>query len=119
MAEAAPLPLPSAPPLQVNEYVTLQPPLTHRGNGPAVILVIEAGLDLGRSTTHLDPPPLQKWAEEGFTVAQILIPRDYTRRWDFPEHFLKCVEALWTRPGTDGKIGLISILNRTPGDVLS
>lgn len=26
------------------------------------------------SEKHLDPPPLQKWAEEGFAVVQLLVP---------------------------------------------
>jgi carboxymethylenebutenolidase len=36
-------------------------------------LVVSAALDLSRHEKTLDPPPLQKWAEEGYAVAQILV----------------------------------------------
>jgi carboxymethylenebutenolidase len=36
-------------------------------------LVVSAALDLGRHEKTLDPPPQQKWAEEGYAVAQILV----------------------------------------------
>lgn len=37
------------------------------------MLAVSAALDLSRHEKTLDPPPLQKWAEEGYAVAQILI----------------------------------------------
>jgi hypothetical protein len=34
-------------------------------------LVLDHYALIERSETHLDPPPLQKWAEEGFAVVQV------------------------------------------------
>lgn len=68
-----PVPLPSAKPFQVSESITIQPPLSRRGHGPGLILLVPAGLDLNGHSKTLDPPPLQKWAEEGYAVAQITL----------------------------------------------
>jgi carboxymethylenebutenolidase len=37
------------------------------------VLAVSAALDLSGHGKTLDPPPLQKWAEEGYAVAQILV----------------------------------------------
>lgn len=63
---------PSAPSVQVTPEISLQPPLSRRGNGPGLVLVVPRDLDLSRHEKTLDPPPRQKWAEEGYAVAQIL-----------------------------------------------
>ncbi|KAI7505574.1 NTF2-like protein [Hortaea werneckii] len=68
-----PVALPSAAAKVVSPTVVLQPPLSRRGHGPALLLVVPAELDLNPSPKTLDPPPLQKWAEEGFAVAQIQV----------------------------------------------
>ena len=67
------IPLPSAKPATISSNVVVQPPLTRRGHGPGLILLVPTGLDLSGSDKTLDPPPLQKWAEEGFAVAQITL----------------------------------------------
>lgn len=64
---------PSAECFQVTPDVSIQPPLSRRGSGPGLVLVVPATLDLCRHDKTLDPPPRQKWAEEGYAVAQILI----------------------------------------------
>jgi carboxymethylenebutenolidase len=64
--------LPSAKFIALTSSVTLQPPLTRRGHGPGLILLVPHGVDLSGSEKTLDPPPLQKWAEEGYAVAQIV-----------------------------------------------
>ncbi|KXX82210.1 hypothetical protein MMYC01_201708 [Madurella mycetomatis] len=64
---------PSAERFQVTPEVSIQPPLSRRGSGPGLVLVVPATLDLSRHDKTLDPPPRQKWAEEGYAVAQILI----------------------------------------------
>ncbi|CEL63173.1 carboxymethylenebutenolidase [Rhizoctonia solani AG-1 IB] len=51
-----------------------QAPLTHRKQGPGLILILSdsypsAPPDDGKP--HLDPPPAQKWAEEGFCVLSV------------------------------------------------
>ena len=35
-------------------------------------MIVPRDLDLSRHEKTLDPPPRQKWAEEGYAVAQIL-----------------------------------------------
>ncbi|GAA5916915.1 hypothetical protein JCM6882_000604 [Rhodosporidiobolus microsporus] len=79
----APLfPLPSAEPTSLAPNVKLQAPLTRRGHGPGLLLVVPAPVaagGLGRieeeetkeEEVHLDPSPLVKWAEEGYAVLQV------------------------------------------------
>ncbi|KAK4225277.1 hypothetical protein QBC38DRAFT_483483 [Podospora fimiseda] len=62
-------------PVDISARLSIQPPLSRRGSGPGLILVIsiEAGVDaLQPSASSLDPPPRQKWAEEGYAVAQVV-----------------------------------------------
>jgi carboxymethylenebutenolidase len=62
----------SAPqPQAETPYLSLQPPLSRRGKGPGLILVLDHYALIERSEKYLDPPPLQKWAEEGFAVVQV------------------------------------------------
>ncbi|KMU74443.1 dienelactone hydrolase [Coccidioides immitis RMSCC 3703] len=60
-----PVPLPSAAPRDISPNITLQPPLSRRGNGPGIIIITSECLELNDSEETLDPPPRQKWAEEG------------------------------------------------------
>ncbi len=64
---------PSAPCFEVTPLLSIQPPLSRRGIGPGLVLVVSAALNLSRHDKTLDPPPLWKWAEEGYAVAQILV----------------------------------------------
>jgi carboxymethylenebutenolidase len=67
-----PVPLPSAPSVSLSPNVILQPPLSRRGIGPGVILVLPDHVDLSSGTTKpLDPEPVTKWAEEGFAVVGV------------------------------------------------
>jgi carboxymethylenebutenolidase len=69
-----PVPLPSAPAQSLEGGIFLQPPLSRRGHGPG-ILIIGAEETLLRGKEHiLDPPPLQKWAEEGYAVLAAGLP---------------------------------------------
>ncbi|KAI0814095.1 hypothetical protein GGR55DRAFT_495633 [Xylaria sp. FL0064] len=81
--EEEPVPLPSAPIIQLAGSSTLQPPLTRRGYGPGLI-IITPGDPLSPSVQRggteeadaqdiktLDPLPQKKWAEEGYAVVQI------------------------------------------------
>lgn len=63
----------SKPPVQLTPEITIQPPLSRRGTGPGLVLIVSSELDLGRHDKTLDPPPVQKWAEESYSVAQILV----------------------------------------------
>lgn len=73
--------LPNAPRAALAPNVSLQPPLSRRGNGPGLI-VIDPGYDLPDfpsaepPSTTLDPAPQYKWAEEGYAVVRIMIRKD-------------------------------------------
>ncbi|KAF2013332.1 dienelactone hydrolase-like protein [Aaosphaeria arxii CBS 175.79] len=106
---------PSTPPIKVSPHLTIQPPLSRRGHGPGLILVADHYASLDESDKHLDPPPLVKWAEEGYAVAQVLIPGKTDE--DGSEFPLKrAVEELRKLESCDdgGGFGLISYLTRVP-----
>lgn len=75
----APTTPPSAPhheasypaPQEISTHLILQAPLSRRGKGPGLILVLDHYAQIAKSEKHLDPPPLQKWAEEGYCVVQV------------------------------------------------
>lgn len=68
-------PSPTYPsPIVISPHITLQAPLSRRGRGPGLILVLDHYARLEKSHKYLDPLPLQKWAEEGFCVVQLLVP---------------------------------------------
>lgn len=75
--------LPSARPYKVSNYLIAQPPLTRRTYGPGLILLVPHDLDLTTSDKTLDPPPLQKWAEEGYAVVQISLAGDESDQKNF------------------------------------
>jgi carboxymethylenebutenolidase len=101
------MPLPSAKPATVSSNVVVQPPLTRRGHGPGLILLVPTGLDLSGSEKTLDPPPLQKWSEEGFAVAQITLGESEGD--EVKIHLQEATNALSTLKECDSadKIGLI------------
>ncbi|KAK2785242.1 hypothetical protein FQN52_008581 [Onygenales sp. PD_12] len=72
--EETPVPLPSAPPKQIHADLTIQPPLSRRGHGPGLVIVLPDPIQLDEIKQTLDPPPCQKWAEEGYAVAEVKIP---------------------------------------------
>lgn len=104
--------LPSAKPYNVISNVVVQPPLSRRGHGPALILVVPSDADLSSHAKTLDPPPLQKWAEEGYAVAQITLEGDG----DFRDELNQAVEALEQLDTCDSneKMGLICTHSRCP-----
>ncbi|KAK9350254.1 hypothetical protein V1523DRAFT_355709 [Lipomyces doorenjongii] len=65
--------VPSAPVSQVAHNAVLQPPLSRRGHGPGLVIIIpEAHCDISCEVT-LDPHPMQKWAEEGFAIVRMSV----------------------------------------------
>lgn len=65
-------PLPNAPLVTISPSCIIQPPLTRRGTGPGLIVLLPDAKDIEPSLhKHLDPEPVQKWAEEGYGVAGI------------------------------------------------
>lgn len=68
-----------------------QPPLTRKVQGHGLILVLSDSYSLEHTSSrpsHLDPLPLQKWAEEGFCVFALLVPQDDQRN---PEDWQKLI----------------------------
>jgi hypothetical protein len=88
MGEATPLSAPPSisypEPQIISPQITLQAPLSRRGKGPGLILVVNHAAEIGKSEKHLDPPPLQKWAEEGFAVVQLVVPGKVEDGGEFP-----------------------------------
>lgn len=89
-----PVPLPSAPLLIISETEVVQPPLTRRGTGPGLILVLPDPRDLDirkEGPKPLDPEPVQKWAEEGFAVSAIT---PSSSDWSFENSLKRSIDAL-------------------------
>lgn len=105
MGEASPphLKIPNAPPQHISPHLTLQPPLSRRGRGPGLILVADHYALLEKSEKSLDPPPLIKWAEEGYAVVQIQVPGKVEDGGEFP--LQKAIEVLRGCEGCDDKEG--------------
>ncbi|KAL2264211.1 hypothetical protein VTK26DRAFT_487 [Humicola hyalothermophila] len=95
----------------VTPTISIQPPLTRRGSGPGLVLVVSATLDLRRHEKTLDPPPLKKWAEEGYAVAQILVGDGASSFADQLAIAMSELEKLPERTGD--KFGLVAILDDT------
>ncbi|CAN9301195.1 unnamed protein product [Alternaria alternata] len=109
-SQRAPPPLPRT----ISPSITLQPPLSRRGKGPGLVLVLDHYAAREAKDGCLDPPPLQKWAEEGFAVVQLLVPGKVEDGGEFP--LQKALEALKNCKGCEfsNGVGLISYLSRTP-----
>ncbi|ORY25835.1 hypothetical protein BCR39DRAFT_542971 [Naematelia encephala] len=83
------VPLPSAPRIPLAPNVLIQPPLTRRGYGPPLVLLVPnipgpppIG-DATPTTEQIDPEPIQKWAEEGFAILAIFASKGESGEWSF------------------------------------
>jgi carboxymethylenebutenolidase len=107
--EEEPVALPSAPVIRLAGNATLQPPLTRRGDGPGLVIVVPPGTpqstrdknsnDDKTKNKSLDPLPQKKWAEEGYAVVQLSFINDEKQRqagegWDIATGFSRSIEAL-------------------------
>ncbi|KAL2404670.1 hypothetical protein ABEF93_006796 [Exophiala dermatitidis] len=67
--------LPTAELVKIDSHISLLPPLSRRGYGPGLIIVLPEDAptytDGGTVCEDGIPPPLLKWAEEGFAVLEI------------------------------------------------
>ncbi|KAJ5758314.1 uncharacterized protein N7511_007008 [Penicillium nucicola] len=62
--------------VQLEQCMTLQPPLSRCGKGPGLILIRPLShAKCQQDNKTLDPEPLKKWAEESFIVAQITLDK--------------------------------------------
>ena len=73
-----PVKLPAADLVNVDDHISLLPPLSRRGYGPGLILITPEDAPTyphgGTVCVGQLPPPLLKWAEEGFAVIEIRAP---------------------------------------------
>lgn len=78
-------------PVQVTPTLRIQGPLTRRGDpGPGLLIIQDAATEpVSRPT--LDPEPLRKWAEEGYTVVRIEVSEHHTLT---EEDFRQALSAL-------------------------
>lgn len=65
-----PKPLPKADRKPISQGITLLPPLSRKGTGPGLIVLVSKASDVLIHPGGV-PSPLNKWAEEGFTVVEI------------------------------------------------
>lgn len=98
--------LPSATPKRISKNITIQEPLSRLGRGPGLILLVDSNIELSGTSESLDPPPLQKWAEEGYVVAQVSFSRE---DWAMPD-LAEAIGAIRKLDTYDGNpnLGLIS-----------
>ncbi|KAK2732138.1 lea domain protein [Colletotrichum kahawae] len=95
--------------------IAIQPPLSRRGHGPGLIILVEPALDLAKHDKILDPPPAQKWAEEGYAVAQVTVAHGDS---NIASNLASAIEQLKALGSCDDKdkFGLIACLTcETPG----
>ncbi|KAK4202333.1 hypothetical protein QBC40DRAFT_276575 [Triangularia verruculosa] len=103
--------------IQVESYplLRIQTPLSRRGTGPGLIIVsgrnVQDSLAEDAVTQTLDPQPRKKWAEEGYTVADLRLDDVLSphRRWEIKEQLVKALEKLGQVKECQGEaIGLIA-----------
>ncbi|ORY51769.1 hypothetical protein BCR35DRAFT_310685 [Leucosporidium creatinivorum] len=115
-----PVALPSAPLVTLASNVSLQPPLTHRGSGPGLVLLLpplptEGSLEAQQPKgwkKPLDPPPQYKWAEEGYAVLEMVVARDAvgdaSGAWDLKRTLAEGVQKLQELKECEGEhIGVV------------
>ena len=108
--QSGPIPRPAAKAISLAKNITLHPPLSRRGKGPGLLILVPevlGGVSLEDRRKTLDPEPLKKWAEEGFAVVEVKVANAEAGQQDCS----KGVEALMSRPECAelDKIGVIGI----------
>jgi hypothetical protein len=69
------------------------------------VLVVSTAVDLSEDDKTLDPPPLKKWAEESYAVAQVLVNDSFD---DVQEKLSTAIAELKKLPELTGdKFGLV------------
>ena len=71
MFGGVPKPIPPPEPRRIASGVTLVTPLSRRGSGPGLIILVP-DIASGVSIENGVPSPLMKWAEEGYCVVEVL-----------------------------------------------
>ncbi|KAK9234459.1 hypothetical protein V1525DRAFT_58577 [Lipomyces kononenkoae] len=99
------VPLPSTPVSQLAHNAVVQAPLTRRGHGPGLFIIIPKVYSKISSEETLDPHPLQKWAEEGFAVVRVSFSTDPldSNCWNIGQALELGITALKSLPECDDK----------------
>lgn len=71
-AEEPPVPLPTPHLTEVGPGISLLEPLSRRGHGPGLVVLSPGSSSSGLTIDNGVPSPLMKWAEEGYTVVELL-----------------------------------------------
>lgn len=105
--------MPSAQLVEIGPNVSIQPPLSRCGKGPALILIRPSHYSNCRKHNFsLDPEPRLKWAEESFAVAQITLDTSAESASNVANSFRTAKDGLRELPACTGKAqyGLFSEL---------
>ncbi|OOQ89530.1 carboxymethylenebutenolidase [Penicillium brasilianum] len=95
--------LPNAKPVKLTHNLTLHAPLSRRGHGPGIIIIrADTTASEQNEQATLDPEPLQKWAEESYTVAQVTVSSDHRM---VKEELRQAIDALGEHENCDKKTG--------------
>ncbi|KAK4194118.1 hypothetical protein QBC40DRAFT_188920 [Triangularia verruculosa] len=105
---------------EVYPLIKIQPPLSRRGIGPGLIIVsgrnLQDSLADNAVTQTLDPQPRKKWAEEGYTVADVRVDNVLSpqRAYEIKQQLVEAVERLGQVKECQGEeVGLVDMLHPT------
>ncbi|GAA6019528.1 hypothetical protein JCM10207_003733 [Rhodosporidiobolus poonsookiae] len=109
------LPMPSAQPVALAPNVKLLAPLSRRGHGPGLVLVVPPSPPSSSSASFaeeaqakpLDPLPLVKWAEEGYTVLQVTVGGPEEGEWAIEKVLEEGVKLCEMDECTGSEVGVI------------
>jgi carboxymethylenebutenolidase len=95
--------LPNAEPVKLTHNLTIHAPLSRQGHGPGIIIIrADTTASEKNERVTLDPEPLQKWAEESYTVAQVTVSLDHRT---VKEELRQAIDALGKHENCDKKTG--------------
>ncbi|BAE63903.1 unnamed protein product [Aspergillus oryzae RIB40] len=107
--------LPNAKPVKLTDNVTIHAPLSRQGHGPGIIIIRDDTPTSQRNErSTLDPEPLQKWAEESYTVVQVTVSSDHPA---VKEDLHRAIDALSGHDNCDKETGYGGISVYSPSFV--
>lgn len=107
-----PPPLPQPALLQLTDGLSLLPPLSRRGHGPGILVLVPDNANASTTTTIENgvPSPAMKWAEEGYAVVEV--QESVIATVGAEEVLKKAIEALKACERCDQKerVGLVGMI---------
>jgi carboxymethylenebutenolidase len=91
--------------IPISSSVSVVKPLSRLGYGPGIVIFVPAGINLQIHEKTLDPPPLQKWAEEGYACAQVVVEDESALGQSFEDAVQGLTDLKECNP--KGKLGVI------------